>query len=202
MKKVIILLFVFTISLISEEYTFYVRKIDWHTGIVIKNDSLAREIILVINKFPKKKYLEFGMGDEYYYQAQNPSYFDAVKAAAVSSPAAIRIHAKSIQPEKLAGYSDFMYKINVSKEKYIKILKYLDSSIQKETEENDIVLSTKHDRSILFMKSTVNYHLFNTCNTWIAKGLLYAGIIDKSRTVIQAKDLEKKLKNIGTPIDK
>ncbi|MCU0344879.1 MAG: DUF2459 domain-containing protein, partial [Ignavibacterium sp.] len=52
---------------------------------------------------------------------------------------------------------------------------------------------------IIYYKANGSYHLFNTCNTWLAKGLKEAGI-DTEDNILLTEQLFNELAKIGTVI--
>ncbi len=53
---------------------------------------------------------------------------------------------------------------------------YISNTVWRDREKKYEILSTKGLGRIIFFKANGEYHLFNTCNTWLARGLRQAGI--------------------------
>ncbi len=198
MKKItLIALFLFNITLVHSQTDIYVRNISWHTGIIIPVDSLALEMIPELESFEESDYVEFGIGDEVYYQKEDPTYYDAARAAVIPNTAVVKVKGRFITPEKLAAYYDgYIYKISINNNKYKKLLKYISDCIKRE-DDMPVISSIQHQSNSIFYKCTQKFHILNTCNNWVAKALDSSGIMKVGGVVIRSPDLEELLVEAG-----
>jgi hypothetical protein len=98
--------------------------------------------------------------------------------------------------ESIIKWSDFCIKINVTEDQYSELLKYINESFM--VEDNKYVIASSFSSGdIVFYKSVHMYHLFNTCNTWVAEALETAGCDISKEGIITAEDLFIEVKSIG-----
>ena len=67
----------------------YVVKRGWHTGIAIAAADWPNRDWSVLRDFPESRYLEFGWGDARFYQAEEETWWMAVRAAFFSTSSSI-----------------------------------------------------------------------------------------------------------------
>lgn len=199
-KKLIFILIILLPVSAEAERDVFVRKLSWHTGIIVQVDSLSKAIIPELSDFSEYEHAEFGMGDEYYYQAEDPGYFEAAKAAIIPSSAVVKVQGKIQSIAQISDYSDFMYKVNLSDKEYKKLLLFISKSIKRNSENKALISSNRLNGNVIFCKSTEKYHIMNTCNTWVANALEESGFVKISGTVIRSEELEKILKKIGKKV--
>jgi hypothetical protein len=74
------------------------------------------------------------------------------------------------------------FKIN---DEHLKILlNYIADTIWRNEDHQSKTLSTQYLDRVYFFKANGEYHLFNTCNTWIARGLKKAGFDIKDEIIL------------------
>ena len=194
---ILIILALLGFSQLYAQPHIYVRNISWHTGIIIPVDSLALAMIPELESFEASDYVEFGIGDEVYYQKEEPTYYDAARAAVIPTTAVVKVKGRSITPEKLATFYDgYIYKTTINDTKYRKLLKYISGSIKRE-DDMPAISSIKQQSNSIFYKCTQKFHIFNTCNNWLAKALDESGIMKVAGVVIRSQDLEELLVEAG-----
>lgn len=64
------------------------------------------------------------------------------------------------------------------------LLNYIAETVWRDGEGRNNILSTQYLNRVYFFKANGDYHLFNTCNTWIARGLNKAGFEIKNDIVL------------------
>jgi hypothetical protein len=80
-----------------------------------------------------------------------------------------------------------------------KLNQFISGSIKRDEVGNPFKLSDQAGGKIRFFKSPLSYHLFRTCNTWIAEGLHFAGFKIET-SVILAEQLFNEAAKIGVVI--
>ena len=81
----------------------------------------------------------------------------------------------------------------------ISICDYINKSFLLNDNEESIILSKRSVGNIIFYKAKESYHLFNTCNTWLAKGLKESGIQIEDN-ILLTEQLFNELAKIGKVI--
>ena len=92
-----------------------------------------------------------------------------------------------------------MIELNVSEEQFISICNYINRTFYIEDDGSTSILGKKGNGKIIFYKANGVYHLFNTCNTWLAKGLKESGI-EIEDNIVLTEQLFNELAKIGTVI--
>lgn len=158
----------------DSEYTIYLVKISWHTGIVFRTDEIDTTIWKSLNNFKDFKYVDVGWGDKDFYQAPGFEIDLAVKALFIKTESTLRVAGINRQIEDYIKYTDFAEKIHMNREEYNRLCRFIQSTYKLKNNSPQI-LSEPHGGSVKFYLASGYYTIFNTCNTWVAKGLKSAG---------------------------
>jgi len=142
--------------------------------------------------------IDIGWGDEEFYQYPDFDWELAFKALFVPTPSTLRVEGISISRELYFDLSEIVLKLIVTDEQFVKILKYIDDTFYRK-ENQEILLSSKAGGQIIFYAAKGEYHLFNTCNTWLAKCLNNAGLNIKT-DIILTEQLFREAAKIGDVI--
>ena len=184
---------------LSGKKEIYLIKQYWHTAIVIEKNDIDPEILPEVKYFNDFSLLDFGWGDEEFYQH---SCFDsglAVKALFYATPSALRVEGIGISKDTYFDISEIVVSILVTQEQLNKIVNFISSTLYRNNNGSPVILSEQGLGRIIFFKANGEYHLFNTCNTWLASCLISAGMkIDDN--IILTEELFNEAANIGTVI--
>jgi hypothetical protein len=71
--------------------------------------------------------------------------------------------------------SEIVVELKINREQLKILLEYISETVWRDSEGNNKILSTKYLNRIYFFRANGDYHLYNTCNTWLARGLKKAG---------------------------
>jgi len=179
---------------VESDFEVYLIKQYWHTAIVIHTEDIDGE------KFKFKKYfdgsilIDFGWGDELFYQTPDFDLMLGARAILKPTSSTLRIEGISLPKEKFFEYSEIVVRLPVSREQLDKILNFIEDTFIKEN--NEYVVLNSIANKIFFFKSKGNYHLFNTCNTWLAKCLSQAGF-EISTNIILTEQLFREVLRSG-----
>jgi len=184
-------------SLSSDKEIFLIKQ-RWHTAIVLQTSDIDSIIFPIINQFREYKMIDIGWGDEEFYQYPDFDWELAFKALFVPTPSTLRVEGISISRELYFDLSEIVLKLIVTDEQFVKILKYIDDTFYRK-ENQEILLSSKAGGQIIFYAAKGEYHLFNTCNTWLAKCLNNAGLNIKT-DIILTEQLFREAAKIGDVI--
>lgn len=181
----------------SGRMEFYVIKSYWHTGIILNTNDGLFSRLQISKDFFKFNYIDFGWGDEDFYQSE--SDFDlylAAKAILVPTSSVIRVAGYYGCIQDIISWSDYCVKFLVDSTGYNNILAFIDSSFSRIGNEYQAT-SARANNSIIFYQSIHKYHLFNTCNTWVASAVKTAGFDIEPGDIITAKGLFDRISLIG-----
>ncbi|MFV1983097.1 MAG: TIGR02117 family protein [Thiohalomonadales bacterium] len=153
----------------------YVVNHGWHTGFVIPAWLIQSRIPELEHRFKNIPYIEFGWGDEGFYQANEITTGLTIRA--LFWPTESVIHAVAI-PEKAYKYfsNSHVEKICLNSSEYSSLVRFIENSFLINENGNVIKLKEGIYGDSQFYKGIGDYYLMNTCNNWIAKGLKSAGM--------------------------
>ena len=166
----------------QNDVTIYILTNGVHTDLVVpvKNEQMdwSREVKFAntVGKDSTFEYVGFGWGDKGFY-LETPTWADlkvstAFKAAFALSTSAI--HA-TFHKDMIEGAD--CVKINISKEQYSRLIKYIQESFIADTAGHLMHIQTNanYSKEDAFYEAKGSYHLFHTCNTWANNGLKSCG---------------------------
>lgn len=198
-SKFIIVAFIF-INLFSQERTIYIAKNYWHTGVVIPIDKEAVKLLPSLKFFKENNFVDIGMGEKDFYMSPSREILPAAKAILIPTDATIRMAEVPGDTSFLRRISDFLIELKLDNNSFRKLLMFVDSSITKNELGEEIIIEKRAEGSIVFYESPESYHLFNTCNTWLASALKYSGMDIDPNNVITSKELFRELLGKGRVI--
>lgn len=153
----------------EEDFTVYVSRNNWHTGIIIKTELIKNELRELFPNLIEYEWIDIGWGDEEFYQSEGFNSELAFKALFINTPSVLRIEGIIIPINKYLSYTDSYIKINLSENNFNNLINFIFSSLRIENEKP--ILKSSLAEKIFFYSSSLNYNAFYTCNTWIAEGL-------------------------------
>ena len=171
----------------------------WHTAIVIDKNNIDPNILPEIEYFNDFSLLDFGWGDEEFYQHPGFDSGLAFKALFYATPSTLRVEGIGISKDTYFDISEIVVRILVTDEQLKKIVNFISSTIYRNNNGSPVILSEQGLGRIIFFRANGNYYLFNTCNTWLASCLASAGIeIDDN--IILTEELFNEAAKVGTVI--
>ena len=200
MTAVLIILITDLRSALAEEpdtarHSVYVVKYSWHTGFLLEVNEYTLKTIKVFKQFRDYKYVDIGWGDEDFYQY--PGSFDlwlAAKAILFPTTSAVRAKGVNHKTEDYEIVTDWFLKFTMTNEEFKVLCRFIDNSFRVKGD-SLIQTSSRQEGRIRFFKSGLMYHLFRTCNTWVAKGLEFSGINAGFLPIITAESLYSAIKD-------
>lgn len=186
----------------DKNYEIYVIKSYWHTGIVIKVDERLLNLISGIEEFKNNDFVDIGWGDEDFYQLQGDfDLYLAAKAVLYPTSSVIRIKGYKIPVSEIIEWSDYCIRFELREDEFQRLCGFIDESFYRENDKL-IIKFRRINSNVIFFHSNLKYHLFNTCNTWVAKSFKYCGYDISPSSIITAEDLFNELKDFGTVLKK
>jgi uncharacterized protein (TIGR02117 family) len=174
----------------------YVVDNGLHTSIAVplENKIIKWDTVIRLDYFSNDvdfQYLEFGWGDKEFY-INTPTWGDldfwtAIKALFWPTPSVMKVDGAYSFRE-----SDHVASIHISDEKYIALTKFILNSFDLKENKEPLFVAPGYDQHSAFFKANGKYHLFNTSNTWTAKGLREINI--KTPFIATSKGIIRKLK--------
>lgn len=154
----------------------YVMGHGWHTGIVVRRADIPRGIWPEHHDFPDATYVEVGWGDEDFYRAAEPSFALALQAAFKSRGSVLHVVGMHVPPATYFPQSEIV-PIRLSHDGLTRLSQFIHDTYRRDAEGKALRLGPGWYANSAFYQATGTYHLFNTCNTWVAKALRAAGCL-------------------------
>ncbi|MBT8386100.1 MAG: DUF2459 domain-containing protein [Ignavibacteria bacterium] len=160
----------------NSSHQIYLIKQYWHTAVVINKKDIDSAIFPEVNLFDNASLIDFGWGDEEFYQHPGFDSGLAYKALFYATNSTLRVEGIGIPEQNYFDLSEIVVEFTISKNQLDTLCLYINDTVWRNNSEEHEILSTKGLGRIIFFKANGDYHIFNTCNTWLAKGLMQAGI--------------------------
>lgn len=195
-------------SLIAEteprSYSLLIVNHGWHTGVVLPAREMRAFLPQLAERFPDAPYLEFGWGDEAFYRADK--VYAGLALRALLWPTSSVMHVVAI-PDEPGSYFPAQRRegICVTRKHYLALVGYIAASFWRSSSQ----ASSSHGAGELaslglglygdsqFYRAVGSYHLFNNCNTWLAKGLREAGMPISPGAMLTAQNLMLYLRELA-----
>ncbi|MGQ0654160.1 MAG: DUF2459 domain-containing protein [Betaproteobacteria bacterium] len=157
----------------SPEVAIYVVRHGWHTGIALPRAEVPRGALPEAAHFAQAKYIEIGWGDRDFYMSPGFNVWYAVKA--LFWPTASVLHLVGLERVPSEEFRD-VAELRVTRAGFRALLDYVSSSFERPASEAVLPLGPGLYGTSAFYPSHEHFHLFKTCNVWIARGLRSAGL--------------------------
>jgi uncharacterized protein (TIGR02117 family) len=152
----------------------YVVRHGLHTGFVIPAETIQSLLPGLSDRFGDVPYLEIGWGDKAYYEAEDVTI--GLTLRAVLWPTDSVIHAVGVPERPDIYFADKpVESLCLDKQQYAALVAFMEQSFEKD--ENGVIIPSKSGNygDSQFFEGIGEYYMFNTCNTWLAKGLKSTG---------------------------
>lgn len=176
--------------------TLHVVGHGWHTGIVLRAADVPADAWPARGDFPDAQYLEVGWGDRDYYPAADPGAWLALKAAFWPTPGVLHVVAFNGAVEGYFGAAEVI-ELSVSEKGLQKLIEHVRASHELDAAGRPIQLGPGLYGRSRFYASREHFHLFKTCNVWVAAALREAGLPLTPALTISAGSLMARLRAIG-----
>lgn len=177
-------------------HTLHVISNGWHTGLILARAAIPEERIPEIAHFPDSRYLEFGWGDRTYYPAPKPTMGMALSAALTPTDSVVHLHGRAFVPANEGRLQ--VVPFTIGDEGLARLVDRLSAAFARPEEGEGTaqapIAAPGLYQDSLFFEAHGRFHLFNTCNTWIARKILAAGV-EVNQRVITADALMNSLRN-------
>jgi uncharacterized protein (TIGR02117 family) len=177
-------------------HKIYFIKQNWHTAIVFNAQELNLDLFKEYDSFSQYSLIDIGWGDEEFYQYPGFDSGLAFKALFYATPSTLRVEGINLTKEDYFDLSEIVIELEVSHEQFKKICSFINKTFYIYESGETSILSQKAAGKIIFYKANGLYHLFNTCNTWLARGLRESGI-EIEDNILLTEQLFNELSRIG-----
>jgi uncharacterized protein (TIGR02117 family) len=174
----------------------FVASNGWHSAIFIAKTTIPRNSIPEITDFPKAVFLGFGWGDAAYFPERDPGVLTLLNAALQPTPSVVHVTGLSSHPRD-AFPKDEVIRLTLSAEGFRKLLDFLNGAFARVGAGRAAVFAPGLHRYSKFYRAQGEFHLFNNCNSWTARGLAAAGLPLDPDTTFRAESLMASLREIA-----
>lgn len=157
----------------KEEIAVYIKTNGVHTDIVVPviNQEIDWTKVVKLENIKSKEtdfqYLSFGWGDKGFY-LETPTWADLKTSVALKAVSGYNTTAMHVTYYKTIAENENCKKIQLSKEQYIKLIKYIEKTFK--TDESNAFIPIKTTANYgnfdAFYEAKGHYSLLKTCNTW------------------------------------
>ncbi len=185
------------------EPAVWVMSNGWHSEIILRRADIPPERIPETATYPEAQYFAFGWGDALYYPARTPGLEMAIRAIATPTPAVMHLTAIPSTPESYYLKAEVL-RLPIAQPGLKSLVRYIHDSFRRGAGGRALKTAPGLYRHSSFYPATGRFHLFNTCNTWTARGLMGAGLPIGISRAIQAEAVMRELRPIAageTPRD-
>lgn len=153
----------------------YLIKQRWHTAVVFHTEDLDTAVLPEAKYFYGAELIDIGWGDEEFYQHPGFDWELAYRALFHPTPSTLRVEGIYFSKQKYFDISEIVIELKINNEQLKILLNAVSETVWKDEKGNHEILSEQGTNRVIFFKANQEYHLFNTCNTWLAKSLKQAG---------------------------
>ena len=171
----------------------------WHTAIVVRREDVDPALWPEVRDFPDAALVEVAWGDREFYMAQNPTGWLAVRAAFFTSGSVL--HVAGVGESTLAGLpASAFVELRVSRRGFDAMTRFFHDEYQPDGQGRSVRLEHGLYGASWFYAARSRYHLFNTCNTWVARALQRAGLdVTPAGTVTAGSVMQEARRAAATP---
>lgn len=180
----------------DQHYTIYLVSHGWHAGIVIRRADITENLRAISEEFPDAYYLEIGWGDRDYYQTPDPHLGITLAAALLPTASVLHIVGFTDPVQSYFPHSEVI-SIEVWSTGFENLTDMIAASFAKDEANNIIPLGSGLYGNSYFYLSRERYHLFNTCNVWVARRLRAAGFPIRPIRAITVENLMSQARKFG-----
>ena len=153
----------------------HVVRHGWHSGIVVRAADVPMQAWLARREFADAEYLEVGWGDRAYYQAPDPSAWLGLRALLWPTAGVLHMVAFSGPVERYFASAEIVA-LQVTPQGLARLVAAVSVSHELDAAGRPISFGPGLYGTSRFYASNEAFHLFATCNVWVAAMLREAGV--------------------------
>ncbi len=170
--------------------TIHIVSNGWHTGIVIARGDIPEGAVPEVRDFPQAHFFEFSWGDARYFPAPQKGLGMIMSALFTPTPAVMHLAGLPGSPRSVFPSAETV-PLQLSPEGLDALVAFLDQTFDRDAGAEGKPGLYPFSR---FYPANGRFHMFNTCNTWTARGLAAAGVPIKVTGTLQAEELMVQLR--------
>lgn len=174
-------------------YEILIVQQAWHTGIIIAVEDIPESIWPEKERYSQHKKIDVSWGDEKFYQANGRPIGLAIRAILWPTQSVIRVFPFNNPVQSAYGEDARIKSLFLSENEFHALCHFISESFIRNKNGN-IRLSTVNTNNRYYFLAKRKYHLFRTCNTWVALALKKSGLNTRSCCILNANQLFRQLK--------
>ena len=195
-NKILFIILIINIAFVSinaasaSKRKIHLVNTGWHVGIILPIDNVLKRNLPEMVNFSDKKYLEIGWGDKTFYQTSNPSFSMAFDALLKSTSSVIHLYGFN-QTIRTTFKDAEIIELDIEEDNYIKLLYFIHKSFTLNADGSAQLKGPGlyGKENSFFYAANGQFHMFNTCNTWVANAIQSAGIEITSYNIVTSDSL-------------
>ena len=153
----------------------HVVRHGWHSGIVVRAADVPLQAWPARREFADAEYLEVGWGDRAYYRAPDPSLWLGLRALLWPTAGVLHMVAFSGPVEHYFASAEIVA-LQITPQGFARLVAAVSASHELDATGQPIPLGPGPYGKSRFYASSEAFHLFATCNGWVAAMLREAGV--------------------------
>lgn len=149
--------------------TLYVVSHGWHSGIVVERDALVRRLPALAGEIPQVSYVEVGWGEARFYPARETNALMALRAVLSPNDSVLQVVPFADPPRRYFPASE-VTEVRSDAAGYAAAVDAVAASFKPGLQR---VAPSLYGEG-WFYPAEGRFHLFNTCNDWVARALAAA----------------------------
>ncbi len=146
-----------------------------HAGVAVRKDDIPGGLLPETEDFPDADYLEMGWGDREYYQIEDPGVWVTLKAGAW--PTSSVLHVVGIEGDLSRFFhSARIVRLDLCPNAFLRLIQAVHFSFDRGGNAGSRSLRKGYYSVSWFYPARGRFHLFHTCNGWVAEILETAGL--------------------------
>ncbi|PYM95386.1 MAG: DUF2459 domain-containing protein [Candidatus Rokuibacteriota bacterium] len=174
--------------------TISVLNHGWHTAIVVRRADVDRALWPDLDDFPTAMFVEVAWGDRDFYMTTPATAWMAIRAAFLAEGSVLHVVGFDGPIADNVGRSEVV-ELRLTRRGFDAMSRFVSAEYQRDRNGQALRLQQGLYGSSWFYAARDRYHVFNTCNTWVARALRAAGLpvtpagtITAAGVMRQAKD--------------
>jgi len=172
----------------SSAHTVYAVDHGRHAGLIVSREALIDSVPALASSLPDGPYVEIGWGDARYYREPDPGVWLGLRAVLWPTDSVLHL---VVLPDEPAEYfrASRMLALPLTDAGHDALMTHVADTFAADGERLGPPLYGEGG----FYPARGGFHLLNTCNTWLARGIARAGVSVSSAWLITADGLMERL---------
>ena len=182
----------------ASEVSAWVLDHGWHTAIAVRRSDVDQTVWPEVGDFPEATFVEVAWGDREFYRAKPATPWLAIKAAFFASGSVLHIVGFSVP---IAAYfaQREVVELRLSRRGFDAMTRFVHEEHQRDLDGRAVRLERGLYGTSWFYAARSRYHLFHTCNTWVARALHAAGLAVTAPGTLTAGGVMRQVRPTAAP---